>query len=722
MYNTGNKVPSNALEDMADNTQVFDALVTKTEGTTTDRLGRTRRVFQQILMDMGFQPLAGSFQTGATITARNQTLYDEASHVFYSWGGTLPKVVSAGSTPATAGGIGAGAWVDRTDLTLRSELTSYTGFVTVSSFGAIQGGDLGVALEAAIQAGHKKIVVDGDYTTSGKTINLLAEKTVIVFTGKITHLGNTRFTFSNPTSRTVSHVTLPVYRDNEIVLADASGIKPTDMIRINTSTIGETEWNYKRQWCTTVQQIVGNTVKTNRSSTFNFQAADITDPVVFTAERRELELHGLSLNTESITTVGFGWVFNQLSVAVYSCYQYNSRNAYSLRFSLCYDCIVEDLVAYLGAYPTLFSGCSNVSARNITGYDTHHTIATGDFTDGVWVDGCFGTGANMESHPAFDVHYNNCDIISGSGDELAPVNLRSVGGSIRNSKFRHKGSNANTTAYVQNVVLTDIEPYEKDCRFDMENVSWYENSDGTSHPINLSIEYGHDVTLRNVRVGGDVGIGITTSGMDVKGEVTIDGVKPNSGGNSAVGGYVGCRGEIILNNARQDLDAVFEGGIYHIRPFNIGVNGNRYKIQGTVVRAAEAYNSTTLTKTLRIHTIAQYTPLPSYQFIELDLTLRNSHKNAGRWQHYRKRFNLFATWVSSGGITLAPSSIYGDSTNGNANDTGGITIAAVRQTYNASGSGFTDNYIEIDVVCSDGGRTAGILDALEYELTVSRKL
>lgn len=125
MYNTGNPIPSAALEDMADNAQTFDALVTKTEGTTTDRLGRTRRVFQQILMDMGFQPLSGSFQTGATITARNQTLYDEVSQVFYAWGGVIPVggyIVPAGSTPATAGGIGALLWVDRTDLALRSAL------------------------------------------------------------------------------------------------------------------------------------------------------------------------------------------------------------------------------------------------------------------------------------------------------------------------------------------------------------------------------------------------------------------------------------------------------------------------------------------------------------------------------------------------------------------------------------------------------------------------
>jgi len=40
---------------------------------------------------------------------------------------TFPKVVAAGATPATSGGIGAGAWVDRTDVTLRNELTSQAG-------------------------------------------------------------------------------------------------------------------------------------------------------------------------------------------------------------------------------------------------------------------------------------------------------------------------------------------------------------------------------------------------------------------------------------------------------------------------------------------------------------------------------------------------------------------------------------------------------------------
>lgn len=173
MYNTGNAVPSAALEDMADNAQTFDALVTKTEGTTTDRLGRTRRVFQQILMDMGFQPLAGSFQTGATITARNQTLYDEVSHAFYAWGGTIPVggyVVQAGSAPSTAGGVGVGLWTDKTDLMLRSELFGSLGYIseyyTISTLFA----DLQTAMQCASDNSVMLIVPDGEYTTSPITI------------------------------------------------------------------------------------------------------------------------------------------------------------------------------------------------------------------------------------------------------------------------------------------------------------------------------------------------------------------------------------------------------------------------------------------------------------------------------------------------------------------------------------------------------------------------
>lgn len=63
-----------------------------------------------------------TFSTGYTVTDQKQCLLNLADNKYYQWFGSLPKVVAVGSTPATSGGIGAGAWVDRTQETLRSEL------------------------------------------------------------------------------------------------------------------------------------------------------------------------------------------------------------------------------------------------------------------------------------------------------------------------------------------------------------------------------------------------------------------------------------------------------------------------------------------------------------------------------------------------------------------------------------------------------------------------
>ena len=64
-----------------------------------------------------------TFSTGYTITDQKQCLLNITDNHYYQWNGTFPKVVAPGATPASSGGIGAGAWIDRTDTTLRQELS-----------------------------------------------------------------------------------------------------------------------------------------------------------------------------------------------------------------------------------------------------------------------------------------------------------------------------------------------------------------------------------------------------------------------------------------------------------------------------------------------------------------------------------------------------------------------------------------------------------------------
>ena len=68
--------------------------------------------------------MVGSFLLGGTVTNVGDVVFCETDGKYYGWGGTLPKTVPAGTTPETSGGIGAGAWVDRTDVALRGELLS----------------------------------------------------------------------------------------------------------------------------------------------------------------------------------------------------------------------------------------------------------------------------------------------------------------------------------------------------------------------------------------------------------------------------------------------------------------------------------------------------------------------------------------------------------------------------------------------------------------------
>ena len=144
------------------------------ESAFNTQLAAQQAEFITQLQAQGWNPVAGSFETGGTIVNRRDILWWEAAKSWYSWQGTLPNVVAAGSTPATSGGVSPTAWVDRTDGALRSELISQDGsskvgfkqagtgavttnvqsklleFVSVKDFGAV--GDGVVNDTAAINA------------------------------------------------------------------------------------------------------------------------------------------------------------------------------------------------------------------------------------------------------------------------------------------------------------------------------------------------------------------------------------------------------------------------------------------------------------------------------------------------------------------------------------------------------------------------------------------
>lgn len=128
-YNTGNPIGSTDARDRSDNSENLDLAVNSLSQTFVDRFGVTRDTLEGIYQKSAYYR-AGTFDAGYTLTNNRQTL--AYGNIEYSWSGSFPKVVAAGATPATSGGIGAGAWVDRTDVALRGDIN-----IVVKTFSSV---------------------------------------------------------------------------------------------------------------------------------------------------------------------------------------------------------------------------------------------------------------------------------------------------------------------------------------------------------------------------------------------------------------------------------------------------------------------------------------------------------------------------------------------------------------------------------------------------------
>jgi len=143
-----------SLEDLktAKKHQLFEAeVITGKQGgvaggadidfATNQVTGQIQKTLPAVLLDAGFRPAPFTFVTGGTLSPTDTDAIvlwpgPGGDGQYYTWTGALPKVIPAGSTPATTGGVGTGAWriVNRSapSVTTVSGLTS--GAYSVNSF------------------------------------------------------------------------------------------------------------------------------------------------------------------------------------------------------------------------------------------------------------------------------------------------------------------------------------------------------------------------------------------------------------------------------------------------------------------------------------------------------------------------------------------------------------------------------------------------------------
>ena len=83
-----------------------------------------REALRRSYADAGYNLVIGSFESGGTLTTATDVLLYEANGFAYNWGGVLPKVVPATSSPAATGGVGPNGWLDVSDASLREYLAA----------------------------------------------------------------------------------------------------------------------------------------------------------------------------------------------------------------------------------------------------------------------------------------------------------------------------------------------------------------------------------------------------------------------------------------------------------------------------------------------------------------------------------------------------------------------------------------------------------------------
>ncbi len=402
----------------------------------------------------------------------------------------------------------------------------HDGADNVRDFGAVGDGETNdsPAIKAALESAMGGVLVippgkyrlDSSFSVTVKdnlTVRGTPGETVLIF------MRDHSISFESPSVKGVG-LQVDVARGDKILkLEDVGNIQTGDLVSVADSTVRETGWKRPGRHLSYVLSVDAeqNTIEIVHPLNFDFTLeADARVSVHRPSGKLRLEgievVVGDPMRTWSNNMLSFnglkGAECNDLrflgvrdhghnAMSISGCLDSKFRNIY-------FDCIL---------YGVIVGNSRNTFFEQIRSDNGRHPVVPASWSDGIYVDGLSGDNNQgiMDAHPAFNIHYNNV-IATTDGSS----NLRSVGGSIRNSIFISR-KEIQYGPYFQSVALVDPEIY-RDYTFEMENVHWQ-----ASRPINIS-NCGK-VILRDVRnvnrSGEEVGINV---GPNV-GKVIFDNTK-----------------------------------------------------------------------------------------------------------------------------------------------------------------------------------------------------
>jgi len=285
-----------------------------------------------------------------------------------------------------------------------------------------------------------------------------------------------------------------------IAVDDANKCSVGDLVYINTSVAAEVAWKTPKREVHRIKAIDGTTVVFEEPLVFSYRTTD-AGLAIAAYRKRRITIDDLifDVNDRQLATQYFsgGTVlrrcrWTERDVGQQDGYHYSPGNSI--------DVLVSDAAFEGGTYGCVPACCRNVVLERIQGYRCGgHVIAPSLWCYNVHVNTIRGSqcGSLVDSHPCFEVHYNDV-----SGDIVGMPNLRCLGGSIRNYHVRSTRSEPGSV-YLQSIVLqVDTEIYDETTLL-LENFTLVTPNLDPNHPTNRVVAiYGHRAVLNNVNWWG----------------------------------------------------------------------------------------------------------------------------------------------------------------------------------------------------------------------------
>ncbi|MGL4751982.1 MAG: hypothetical protein ACRCXB_06105, partial [Aeromonadaceae bacterium] len=212
---------------------------------TNQVTGQTQKTMPAVLRDAGFDQASFTFTTGGTLSAtdRDKAVFDPVSKAWYTWAGTLPKVVPSGTDP-----VGDSDWRPWTDPTLRAQVFVSTKSQLLSNVADDTPANITSALDgASFDTAESALLLEKLHLVTASSPVTLFVSSFAVSSGNIANIGqNSGITISgsptvDSTITSVASVTGAVGNWSVTFnLASAAGTAVGDVLRVDNVGPGAT--------------------------------------------------------------------------------------------------------------------------------------------------------------------------------------------------------------------------------------------------------------------------------------------------------------------------------------------------------------------------------------------------------------------------------------------------------------------------------------------------